>query len=41
MIRLKYETQEFLRSITKNLETPIKQTHRKTGQTLDSKLTPP
>ena len=39
MIRPKNETEDFLLSLTKNCETPIKQTHRKAEETLEFKLT--
>ena len=41
MNRPKNETEDFLRSITKNCETPTKQTHRKPEETLEIKLVRP
>ena len=38
MVRPKIETEDSLLSITKNCETPIKQTHRKAEETLEFKL---
>ena len=38
MIRPKNETENLLLSITKNCETLIKQTHRKTEETLEFKM---
>ena len=38
MMRPKNETEYLLLSITKNCETPIKQTHRKAEETLEFKL---
>ena len=39
MIRPKNGTKDLLLSITKNCETPIKQTHRKAEETLEFMLT--
>ena len=41
MIRLKNDTEDFLLSVTRNCETLIKQTHRKTEETLEFKLNKP
>ena len=41
MIRRKNETEKFLLSITKNCETLNNQTHGKTEETLEYKLTKP
>ena len=38
MIRPKNETKDLVLSITKNCETLIKQTHRKTEETLEFKM---
>ena len=41
MIKPKNPTEDLLLSITKNFETLIEQTHRKTEETLDFKMTKP
>ena len=41
MIRPKNETEDLLLSITKNCETLIDQTHRKSEETLEFKITKP
>ena len=41
MIRPKLDTEDLLLSMTKNCETPIKQTHRKAEESLEFKLTKP
>ena len=41
MIRVKNETKNSLLSLSKNSETPIKQTHRKAVETLEFKMTKP
>ena len=41
MIRPKNETEDFLLSITKNCESLTEQTHRKTEETLEFKMTKP
>ena len=41
MIRPKNETEDLLVSITKNCETLIEQTHRKTEETLEFKMIKP
>ena len=38
MIQPQNETEDLILSITKNCETPIEQTHRKTEETLEIKL---
>ena len=38
MIKPKYETEDLLLSITKNYETLIRQTHRKTQEVLEFKM---
>ena len=41
MIRPKIETEDLLLSLTKNCETPIKQTHRKAEETLEFEIIKP